>query len=144
MKKMKGFKSVAKAMSQIDFCMMHTFSGKLTHVRPMSNNGQVEYEGDNWFFSRTSSTKISDIESDPRVILDFVDMKSQAYITVWGTGSILTDDDQKKAMWHRELEQWFPNGPEDPEVSLIKVSAQRIQTWGSLGDLLLESGAVTT
>ena len=34
---MKGFNDVAKAMSQIDFCMMHTFWGKLIHVRPMSN-----------------------------------------------------------------------------------------------------------
>jgi len=36
------------------------------------------------------------------------------------------------------LEAWFENGLEDPEVTLIKVTVDRVQTWGRIGDFVLE------
>ena len=44
----------------------------------------------------------------------------------------------KKLLWNPDLERWFENGPEDPDVTLVKVTAQRIQTWGRLGDHVLD------
>ena len=39
-------------MRDLDFCMLttHAADGGL-HARPMSNNGEVEFDGDVWFFS---------------------------------------------------------------------------------------------
>ncbi len=138
MKKTKEFSDVAKAMAQIDFCMMQTVGEHGVNTRPMSNNGEVQYDGDNWFFARTGSTKIAEISADDRVQLTFSDHDGPSFISVWGSGTIVDDADLKKKYWHKGLEQWFENGPEDPEVSLIKVSAERIQTWGRMGDAVLE------
>jgi general stress protein 26 len=32
------------------------------------------------------------------------------------------------------LKQWFPNGPEDPNVSLIRLEAEHVDWWGEQGD----------
>ena len=43
---------LAKKMADIDFCMLSTrTAGGEIAARPMSNNGDVEYDGDSYFFS---------------------------------------------------------------------------------------------
>ncbi|GAA4869084.1 pyridoxamine 5'-phosphate oxidase family protein [Luteimonas vadosa] len=138
MKRSKEFKDVAEAMGRIDICMMQTVGEHGVNTRPMSNNGEVEYDGDNWFFSRSDSTKNEEIALDDRVQLTFADRDGMNFISVWGQGEIVDDTAMKKKLWQKDLERWFENGPEDPAVSLIKVSAQRIQTWGRMGDHTLE------
>jgi len=43
-------------MRKLDFCMMTTQSDKGMRARPMSNNGEVEFDGDVWFFSAPKAT----------------------------------------------------------------------------------------
>lgn len=117
---------------------MQTVGQHGINTRPMSNNGEVQYDGDNWFFARSGSTKIAEISADDRFQLTFADNAGPSFISVWGTGAVVTDVELKKKLWHASLERWFDNGPEDPEVCLIKVSAHRIQAWGRLGDCVLE------
>lgn len=138
MRKTDEFRAVADAMAKIDFCMMQTVGEHGVNTRPMSNNGEVQYDGDNWFFARATSTKVDEINADDRVQLTFSDPEGPSFISVWGTGEVVSDLALKRKFWHDGLERWFDNGPEDPEVTLIKVSADRIQTWGRLGDLVLE------
>lgn len=138
MKDTKEFRSVDDAMAKIDFCMMQTVGEHGVNSRPMSNNGVVQYDGDNWFFSRRGSAKVREIRADDRVHLTFADNGNANFIAVWGTGEVVDDTDLKKKLWQPSLERWFENGPEDPEVTLIKVSAHKIQTWGRMGDHVLE------
>ena len=132
------FDSIAKAMAQIDFCMMQTVGPDGVATRPMSNNGDVEYDGDTWFFSHADANKVAQITADGRVHLTFADHERVAFVSVWGTGEVVADVAMKQKHWHEGLEQWFENGPEDPSVALLRVSAHKIQTWGSLGDHLLD------
>ncbi len=138
MKKTEEFAAVADAMAKIDFCMMQTVGEHGVNTRPMSNNGEVRYDGDNWFFARSSSSKVAEISKDARVQLTFADNQGPSFISVWGTGTVIGDVDLKKQLWHKSLEAWFENGPEDPDVTLIKVTADRVQTWGRIGDFVLE------
>jgi general stress protein 26 len=138
MKKTEEFLAVADAMAKIDFCMLQTVGERGVNTRPMSNNGEVQYGGDNWFFARSTSTKIAELSKDDRVQLAFSDNEGPSFISVWGTGTVTSDVDLKRKLWHKSLERWFENGPEDPEVCLIKVKAHRIQAWGRIGDCVLE------
>lgn len=138
MKDRKEFGTVRDAMAKIDICMMQTVGTHGVNTRPMSNNGEVQYDGDNWFFARRDSTKVGEILADDRVHLTFADNEGANYISVWGSGAIVDDVDLKKQLWQPSLERWFENGPEDPEIALIKVTASRIQTWGRMGDHVLE------
>ncbi len=141
MKRSQEFKDVAKAMGQIDFCMMQTVGPQGVSTRPMSNNGEVEYDGDNWFFTSAGTAKVREIRQDARVQLVFVDTQAVNFISVWGQGEIVEDMELKKKLWRKELEEWFPEGPEDKDVLLIKVRASRIQSWGQMGEHGLDLGA---
>ena len=126
----KTIKQVADMMRDLDFCMLTTQSadGGL-RARPMSNNGEVEFDGDVWFFSVTDSRKVADIASDPRVELSFADPEQFLFISMSGDASIVRDADKKRELWVDDIEEWFDGGPESEEIVLIKVTPTTIHYW---------------
>ncbi|KTT51602.1 pyridoxamine 5'-phosphate oxidase family protein [Pseudomonas oryzihabitans] len=129
----KTLHDLSKAMSDLDFCMLTTGSGRLTS-RPMSNNGDVEYDGDSWFYAYDDSAKIRDIEADPAVGLTFSEGKSLLgkpgiFIAIDGRAQLIRDKAQFEAHWTKSLDRWFPQGTDTPGMILIKVHAERIRYW---------------
>ncbi|KTT57619.1 pyridoxamine 5'-phosphate oxidase [Pseudomonas oryzihabitans] len=129
----KTLHDLSKAMRDLDFCMLTTGSGRLTS-RPMSNNGDVEYDGDSWFYAYEDSAKIRDIEQDPAVGLTFTEGKSLLgkpglFVAIEGRAELIRDKAQFEAHWTKSLELWFPQGTDTPGMILIKVRAERIRYW---------------
>src|SRR5215218_743080 len=104
---------VAKMMRDLDFCMMttQTDDGGM-HARPMSNNGEVEFDGDVWFFSGADTRKVAEIEAEPSVQLSYADTKQFRFLSMTGTAEIVRDAGKKQELWMEELERWFDEGPE--------------------------------
>ena len=62
----KTLPDISKEMTKIDLCMLTTKSGRgALMARPMSNNGDVEYDGISYFFTFKRTGKIRDIKRDP-------------------------------------------------------------------------------
>ncbi len=123
--------NVATLLKKLDICMLVTRaeSGEL-HGRPMSNNGDVEYDGDSWFFAQDGSRKVVEIDADGRVELAFIDTPNGTWVNVEGEATVVRDDsERKRRLWQEDLGRWFQNGPDDPGVVLIKVSARHIDAW---------------
>ena len=123
--------AVAELLKKLDICMLTTRAtdGAL-HGRPMSNNGEVEYDGDSWFFSFEDTRKVREIESDPMAELAFIDTGNGTWVNVEGDASVVRGDEQRKReLWQKGLERWFEDGPEDPKLVLIKVRARHIDAW---------------
>lgn len=102
--------------------------------RPMSNNGDVEYDGDSWFFSYEDARKISELGRDSAVALTFTASpsllgKPGIFIAVNGEASLVRDKTQFEAHWVKDLDRWFPDGIDTPGLVLIKVSARTIEYW---------------
>ena len=127
---------MAKLLKQLDICMLVSRAdGGELHGRPMSNNGEVEYDGDSWFFAFGDSRKVRELEADPRTELAFIDTPNGTWINVEGEAEIVRDDvERKRELWLKDLERWFPAGPEDPDVVLIKVHARHIDAWAGEQD----------
>lgn len=121
---------VAEMMRDIDFCMLTTSSGTgRLRSRPMSNNGEVEFDGDVWFFSGAHTRKIADLEAEPRVQLSYAVPDEFKFIAMTGEASIVRDVEKKQELWIEDLERWFPAGPESPDVVLIKVTPTTVAYW---------------
>ena len=121
--------TVAEAMREIDFCMMTTHGAHGWLVsRPMSNNAQVDWDGDNWFFTRTDTRKLRDIARDAKVTLDFEG--EGLWITIRGHATVHDDPELMEEHWTPDIEKWF-GGPLDPDkVKLIRVEAKEAETYG--------------
>jgi general stress protein 26 len=117
-------------MRDLDFCMLTTRDGGgALHARPMSNNGEVEFDGDVWFFSDADSRKVREIEAEPRVELSYADTRTYRFISMSGEASIVRDAAKKRELWMKELERWFDGGPESDGIVLIKVTPNVVEYW---------------
>lgn len=124
---------ISEKMQKIDFCMLSTreMDGGIS-TRPMSNNGDVEYDGDSWFFSFEETRKVPAIAGEPRVSLSFSAPpsllgKPGIFIAIDGRATVIKDKSQFGEHWVPDLERWFPNGMDTPGLVLIKVHANRIE-----------------
>ena len=121
---------VADMMRDLDFCMLttHADDGQL-RSRPMSNNGEVEFDGDVWFFSGADTRKVADIEMEARVELNYADTQTFRFVSMSGTATIVRDVDKKRELWIDDLARWFKDGPESEDVVLIKVTPTVVAYW---------------
>ncbi len=68
----RNLSDLAEKMKDIDFTMLSTHSpGGAIGARPMSNNREVDYDGNSWFFTRQDTQMVADIERDSQVGLSF-------------------------------------------------------------------------
>jgi len=126
---------LAKKMADIDFAMLQTFtsSGEIAG-RPMSNNGDVEYDGDSWFFAYEDTHVVREIEANDHVALSFTGSKSllgkpPLFVAVEGRGQVIREKSVLQQHWQDKLERWFEKGVDTPGIVLLKVHAVRITWW---------------
>ena len=126
---------LSKKMADIDFAMLSTRAenGAIA-ARPMSNNGDVEYDGDSWFFTYEEAHTVADIQRDAKVGLSFQGAKSllgkpPLFIAVEGTAELIRDKAAFAEHWTKDLDYWFEQGIDTPNIVLIKVHASRIHYW---------------
>lgn len=126
---------LSKKMADIDFCMLSTrTAGGEIAARPMSNNGDVEYDGDSYFFSYEEAHTIADIEREPKVGLSFQGKKGllgkpPLFAAVEGNAELIRDKSAFEAHWTSDLDYWFKDGIDTPNIVLIKVHATRVHYW---------------
>jgi general stress protein 26 len=119
-------------VKDIDFCMLTTADeeGDL-HSRPMSVNGEIDPNGDLWFFTSASSHKVSEVKHSPKVNVSFADPKGQRYISISGSGQIISDREKIEELWKPEFKMWFPKGKDDPDIALLRVNLKKAEYWDS-------------
>lgn len=141
-------KDISEKMRDIDFAMLSTrTAGGAIASRPMSNNRQVEYDGDNYFFTLQDTGTIRDISGNPNVGLSFQG-KSGAlgmkpfFITVEGQAELIRDKGQFAEHWTDDLDDWFKEGVDTPGLVLVKVHSDRLHYWDGYdeGEIDVQSG----
>ena len=148
----KTLGEIAEMMRDIDFAMLstHTDGGAIA-ARPMSNNGDVEYDGDNWFFACDDTRLFDDIAANPNVGLSFSGKAGllhlkPVFVHIEGKAELIRDKAQFEAHWTKDLDRWFEQGVDTPGLTLIKVHGERAHYWDGedQGDLVLGGASAGT
>lgn len=128
---------VWEMIRDIRVCSMVTMSstpgadGKL-HARPMATiKPEDGYDGKLWFFTRDMSSKVQDIQSHGQVLLSYSEPRDESYVTITGTADIIHDQKRLHELWRAPLRAWFPDGPDDDELALIRVIPEAAEYWDS-------------
>lgn len=134
----KTLADLAEEMRDIDFTMLSTRTeGGAIAARPMSNNRDVDYDGDSWFFAMDDTRTVSDIGRDPQVGITLQGKaglgglvgKPPIFIAGEGNAELIRDKAVFAEHWNPDLERWFRQGVDTPGLVLIKVHADRLHYW---------------
>ena len=111
---------------------MFTFRDQHGHLasQPMTNQ-QVDGEGGLWFYVRTTTALWDSIAHDPEVNVSFANSDDSTYVSVSGTAERVVDRTRIRALWNPMVKAWFPAGPEDEHVVLVRVAPHAAEYWDS-------------
>ena len=119
----KSLADIAKEMAGIDIAILstHAENGEIAN-RPMSNNGDVAYDGTSYYFTYEQARAVSDIERNPKVALGFASeaglFSKGVYVAVEGSAELIRDKAAFKQHWTHDLDKWFENGIDTPGIVL--------------------------
>jgi general stress protein 26 len=117
-------------LKDIDFCMLTTLDdqGDL-HSRPMSLNSDIDDTGTLWFFTSANSLKAHEISTTPKVNASFANTDSHQYVSVSGIAELVNDRNKIKELWKPILKAWFPDGPDQSDLALLKITIEKAEFW---------------
>jgi len=120
---------LSEKMKDLDICMLstQTIDGQI-NARPMSNNGDVEYDGNSFFFTYDESDVAKEIEDNEQVTLSF-NGQNNLFIAVLGEAELVRDKEEMEDHWQEDLEQWFKDGLDTPGIVMIHTRASKIRYW---------------
>src|SRR4051794_6714811 len=111
---------IAERMRDLDFCMLSTRTGGgAIASRPMSNNGEIDHDGDSWFFACNDARMVDEIGADPRVGLAFQGKAGMLgtrpfFVAIEGRAELIRDRGLFAAHWTSGLDRWFEDGIDTP------------------------------
>lgn len=100
------------------------------HARPMIVAG-VEEDCDVWFVTDKDSGKVDAISAQPDVNVSL--QGGGKFLSLSGHAEVVYDPLKVADLWNEMWKVWFPDGPSDPGIALIKVNAVHGEYWDNSG-----------
>lgn len=116
------------------------------HARPVQTL-QLEPDRTLWFFTDWSSPKADELDRDARVSLGYADPTKRVYVAVSGSARLIRDPRKAQELWSVEQRAYYPAGPEDERLALLRVAIERAEYWiapGRASYLLAAASAAAT
>jgi general stress protein 26 len=120
---------------KIKTCMLATLSGDRLRSRPMHAMPDRE-AGCLWFITDQRGTKDEEIKVASDVCLAFADTGSNTYLSITGRAEVLRDATKARELWSAEAQAWWPKGPTDPEVRVLRVIPDSAEYWDTRGNTI--------
>lgn len=101
------------------------------HIRPMYTQ-KVEpdaFAGELWFMSDAQSSKVAEISANQRVALTYAAPDKNRYIVVHGYADCERNPEKARELWNIHAKGWWPGGPEDPNLLLVRVVVESAEYW---------------
>jgi general stress protein 26 len=95
-------------------------------ARPMAL-AEIAENGDLWFATGSDSGKVEEIHADRNVCVTFQD--DSHYLSISGLARCDTSRDRIAKLWQEAWRVWYPQGRDDPNLTLLVVEAHTGEYW---------------
>ncbi len=111
--------------------MFITHNGESLHARPMAV-ADLEESYDLWFITDKQSVKVEELQEDPRAYVTCQEGR-ECLISLTGIAVSVQDPVKVQEIWREPFRVWFPEGPTDPSITLIRFTPVKGEYWDSSG-----------
>ena len=124
---------VWEIIEDVAVCMVTTHAGGRMRSRPMHAIPERD-EGAIYFVTDTRGAKDDEIAAAPDVCLSFADIGDNTYLSVTGRAEMIRDPAKAEELWSTEAQAWWPRGPQDPAVRVLRVVPDAAEYWDTRGN----------
>ena len=134
----EGVGKLAELIKDIQYAMLTTAlpDGTL-RSRPMATQ-KAPFDGTLWFFTDADSAKVYEVRRDNHVNVAYADPAHNRWVSLSGTASVVRDKAKVKELWTTGLKAWFPDGPEDPNIALLRIDVGDAEYWDAPSNKMVQ------
>jgi general stress protein 26 len=121
--------TLAERVRDIRYCMFTTVDAAGTlRARPLTVL-EMGLDGTLWFFIAASGEVAREVSAHPQVSLALSDPGDNRYVALSGSAYLVQDREKVEALWNTMAGAWFPGGPDDPNLALMRVDVDEAGYW---------------
>lgn len=128
MNKENNIDRVWDIIEKVGVCMLTTQFADGLRARPLEARPD-RGAGLIFFVTDIHSAKEAEIEVRPDVGLIFIDATEKAYLSITGRACVTHDAEKTEVVWRKADELWWPGGPSDPNVCLLRIEPFIGELW---------------
>lgn len=132
-----AMKKVAELIKDVRTVMLTSSEPGHLHSRPMTPL-KLEADGSVWMF--TSRDAFEGVPGN--VNLAFADHDHGSYVSLEGAAQLVDDRQRIHELWTLAAKPWFPDGPDSPDLILLKVETHEVAYWDSPGSKVVRALAM--
>ena len=136
-RRQESIEKLKTLIGNVQIAMLTTIDWGVLRSRPMQTQ-EFDFDGDLWFFTSSETHKTDEIEKDRRVNVSYAAPDSNTYVSVSGTAEIEKDRAKIEELWNPIYKAWFPEGLEDPNLILLKVTVEQAEYWDSPSSTIVQ------
>ncbi len=119
-----------RLLDDMEICILTTVgSDGRFHARPMQLQRHDD-DGVLWFATSLDTQKCADLRANPQCGVAF--LKGHTYLSLSGRAELVQDRELIRKLWDVGWRAWFPEGPDEPDLVLLKVIPEHAE-WVSPG-----------
>jgi len=99
-----------------------------SHGRPLEARPDRQ-ENVIWFLTDKRGLKDDEIKAHPEVCLTFYFPSEKVYLSITGRAFDSKNSSQAKKLWNQAQQVWWPGGPDDPNVLVIRFELALAEMW---------------
>ena len=96
--------------------------------RPMST-AQIDDDGNLWFFTNEFALMVKEISVNNEIFLSYASPSKNSYVVINGMAELVHDKAKMSALWQPAYKVWFPEGLDDPNILLLKITPREVEYW---------------
>jgi general stress protein 26 len=129
---------LGELIADVEIAMLTTVRGDGRLVsRPLRTVAATGAAGDElWFFALADSLKVAEIAREPHVNLAYAAPGRNTYVSVSGRARVVDNRAKVRELWNPVLTAFFPEGPEDRNLVLLRVDVDGAEYWDGPGTLV--------
>ncbi len=134
----EGLKKIGDLIRGIRIAMLTTAAPDGSFdSRPMATQQVEEFDGTVWFLTPGASGKVAEIRNDSHVSLIYADGANSKFVTVKGHATVNRDKAKIHELWNAMYKAWFPEGEDDPNISVLRVDVTEAEYWEASSSRLI-------
>jgi general stress protein 26 len=98
-----------------------------------------------WFFTSATSPKVAEVtDTRGQVSIAYADPGRMDFLSVSGAAQLVRDRARIEQYWTPWVNAWFPQGVDDPDLALLRVTAEKAEYWESPGNAVMRFAGLAT
>lgn len=117
-------------IKDIRFGMLVTRDSGQLQSAPLTTLDSSEWNDDAvYFFVPKDGGVARAIAADAQVNISYADPDEDRYVSVSGRAALDEDMAKKEKLFNTFTKAWFPKGPTDPNLGLLRVAVEAAESW---------------